>query len=273
MALFLFCHGAYKVFAGAVKGVLGLVQGALGVVKAVHVGIWLGVLSRRSLHALDEVFYRREDAYTCRDHARRGLFAWEAMALERHFAACRSIAVTSAGAGREVLALDARGVRAEGWECNPHLVALAHEYLAEAGVAANVHECERDVCPDLGQGFDGAIVGWGGYMHIQGRPRRVQFLRDLRAFLPEQARVLLSFFVLPSSARLHRITAAIARPLRSLLGRELAELGDVLDPFFQHYFTEEEIRSELTAAGLRLVQFSKEGYGHAVGLAGSAEQP
>jgi hypothetical protein len=266
VALFLFCNRVYEVFARAVKGLLG-------VVKAIHVGVWLGVLSRRSLHALDERFYSREDVYASRDHARRGLFPWEVAALERHFAHCRSIAVTSVGAGREVLALLGRGYRSEGWECNPDLVALASEYLAEAGVGGEVHASERDVCPDLGKVFDGAIVGWSGYMHIQGRQRRIAFLRDLCGFLPENAPILLSFFVRPRRDRLHRIVAAVARPLRWVLRREPPERGDVLDPFFQHYFTEEEIQAELAAAGFRMVHFSREGYGHAVGLAGPPSSP
>jgi hypothetical protein len=41
----------------------------------------------------------------------------------------------------------------------------------------------------------------------------------------------------------------------------------VLDPHFQHYFTKPEIEAELRAAGFDLVEYSTDGYAHAVGRA------
>src|SRR5687768_11996115 len=83
---------------------------ATAAARAVFVGTWLGLLDRRALQAADELYYRRVRMYHNDGYNLSGLFAWEADAFDRYFQGCRSLLVTSAGGGREVVALERRGL-------------------------------------------------------------------------------------------------------------------------------------------------------------------
>lgn len=153
-------------------------------------------------------------------------------------------------------------------ECNPDLVDLANEILAEAEISTRVRLGPRDTCGLVGQPrVDGVIVGWGAFTHIQGHDRRIAYLRQLRGLVADGGPILLSFFERPPRARMMKIVRASATPGRLLTGRPPIDLGDVLDPHFQHYFSRSEIDEELGAAGFKLVEFSTDGYAHAVGRA------
>jgi len=204
----------------------------------------------------------RDDSYQ-----RSGLFKWEREAIERHFSGCRNIVVTAAGSGREVLALWRMGFAVDAFECNPRLAACANALLSELACEPAVAVCARDVCPTLTHKYGGAVVGWGSFMLIPGRHRRIQFLQDLRKALDPGAPVLLSFYALENDRR--RLTAAIgiANAIRRLRGAELLDPGDDLCPNYVHRFTRDEIEKTMTAAGFRLAQFGSVEYGYAVGLA------
>jgi hypothetical protein len=68
-------------------------------------GFWLGVLDPAALARLDEDFYSAgRDAfdgtafeYTSGEHNLRGLYDWEAEAIERHFPAGARVVITGAG--------------------------------------------------------------------------------------------------------------------------------------------------------------------------------
>ncbi len=237
-------------------------------VKSIYIGLWFGVLRRRQLWALDHHYYSNEPRYRDRDHNLGGLAAWEGRAVERHFTGCSRLLVTGAGGGREVLALTRLGFDVLAEECNPALVDLANGLLAEADIAANVTIGPRDACGLVGRSpVDGVIVGWGVFTHIQGRDRRIAYLRQLRGLVVDGGPILVSFFERPQRARMMKIVRASANLGRVLPGWPRVELGDVLDPHFQHYFTEQEIEDELRAAGFELVEYSTDGYAHAVGRA------
>lgn len=239
-----------------------------GWLRVWHAGLWLGLLDRPWLHRLDELVYDRDRRYLDPEYNRRGLWPWEEQAIREHFADRRRLVVIAAGGGREVLALIRLGFAVEAFECHPSLRNLANSILAEEGVGARVEACERDLCPAGAGRADGAIVGWGAYTLIAGRARRVALLAELRAWLPAGAPILLSFFVQrPGSEAAFRRVAAIAGRIRRLRGAEPPELGDALDPNFQHYFDRESVEAELAAAGFQMVHFTTEGYAHAVGLA------
>lgn len=119
---------------------------------------------------------------------------------------------------------------------------------------------------------DAIIVGWGGYMLIAGRARRVAFLREAARRLPAGAPVLVSFFVVERHDVRLRTTACIATPLRRLLRREPVTVGDCLLPNLVHFFTRDELAAELADGGLDLVDFGTEEYGWAVGRVRSPEQ-
>ena len=235
--------------------------------RALFVGTWLGLLDREALHATDELYYRRALKYHDAQYSLSGLFPWEIAAIDRHFQGSRSVLVTAAGGGREVVALERRGLDVVAFECNPELVQSANELLSREGLRSRVALAPRDECPDEIPMCDGIIIGWTSYTLMQHRSTRVHFLRQLRSHVPHDAPVLLSFFAQRKTARYLRTVAATANVFRMLRGRQRAELGDDLVPTFAHHFQENELAAELEAGGFRLVEFSQSGETHAVARA------
>lgn len=248
---------------------------ALNALNACFDGFWLGMLDRDDLDRLDEHFYgvghdeMGGRAFSYRDdaHNRSGLQDWEQAAIERHFPAGGRVIVTGAGGGREVLALLERGFDAVGYEPNAALVTAGTGLLDELGHPGRLRPCRRDAFPDSGERGDAVLVGWGSYMLIPGRERRVAFLRTARAALPAGAPLLCSFFVRRPDARYFAILAATANAVRRLRGRERVEVGDTLAENFVHRFTREEVERELARGGFRMVSYAARPYGHAVAVA------
>jgi hypothetical protein len=235
--------------------------------ESLFAGFWLGVFDRPSLHSLDEHYYDRQREYHSEAYNRRGLTDWEDRAIRVHFGGRKRILMIGAGGGREVLALSQAGFELDGYECHPTLVSRANRLLAAEGVAARVELLPRDEAPAAGRSYDGLIVGWGTYMLIQGRAKRVAFLAALRQHVSPRAPLLLSFFARDPASKRFRLIAAVGSALHWILGRPRIEVGDSLFPNYVHFFTEEEIASELRQAGFELVLYQTEEYGHAVGLA------
>lgn len=241
--------------------------------QAAYEGLWLGMLGRADLHRLDERFYDRNASYHGDAHNLRGLFPWEAEALEL-FGGRRRLLVMAAGGGREVLALARQGYEVDGYECNRALVDFAGEFLPRQGCAAAVRHLPRDEVPAAGAPFDGIILGWSAYMLIPGSAHRIDLLRRLRAQVTPGAPILLSFWTRGGDGARFRVSAAVANALRLPLHRERVEPGDALQPNFVHYFTPAEIAAELREAGWEPHRYTPAGSGArdsawAVGLAGA----
>lgn len=242
-----------------------VVDGGLRALRGVSDGIWLGVLSRSQLSRIDEHYYRRAAEYTTESYNQGGLFPWEHGAVDKYFGDVHRIVVTSAGAGREVLALARAGHEVTGYEPHPHLAAEGNRLLAAAGVDASIRVCDRDRWPDGTPEADGVVAGWGGYMLIAGRSRRVAFLRGAVRSLPAGAPVLVSFAAVSGHDIRLRTAARLANLLRRVAGREPVALGDAMEPTYIHCFTRPELEAELSEAGLDLAEFGTDGYGWAVG--------
>ncbi|MCP4660439.1 MAG: SAM-dependent methyltransferase [bacterium] len=236
--------------------------------EAIFDGIWLGLLDRESLHRIDEHCYDSWSEYHSEEHNRRGWFAWEEEAVTTYFGDCRRLLVAGAGGGREVLALCKAGYEVDAFECHPALAALANRWLREAGFSCEVDVVARDQTAPRSRSYDGLIVGWGTYMLIQGRDKRVAFLRSLRDRVPARAPVLLSFHHRDPAPRRFKVIAAVGNLFRWILRRRRLDLGDALAPNYVHYFAKEEIASELRQAGFEMVFHGTEDYGRAVALAG-----
>lgn len=227
------------------------------------IGIWLGILGRRSLHAIDDVMYRQRPAYREDEYNLSGLFDWEEEVVERYFQGRKRLLVTGAGGGREVLALAARGYEVEGYECNAALVESGARRLAARSLPqkASLSWVARDEAPPRGVPFDGVIVGWSAYMLIISRDPRVEFLTGLRDLIEDDAPLLVSFFTRSeTSARLEAI-ARVANAVRRTLRRPPVEIGDSLSPNYVHHFTSAEIEEELRAGGFSMLEFRAQGMG------------
>jgi hypothetical protein len=250
---------------------------AVRAAQALYMGVWLGVLERPAIHDIGRWYYshpwKKRDVecnYLDEDYNASGLFPWEAAAIDRYFAERRCVLVGAAGAGREVIALARRGIAVTGFETNPALLAQGRALLGKLGIDAQLVAAEPDRVPEgLGQ-YDGAVIGWAGYMHVFGRPTRIAFLRAVRAHLRDGAPLLVSFFFRSYDTAQLRITARVASLLRRVLRKgdaQALEVGDEIAGYYRHRFNRADIELELRAAGFRPEMYSEEGYGHAVGYA------
>ena len=235
-------------------------------VKAFVKGCLLGILSRETLQSIDKAYYDLEsETYLSEAHNRGGMLPWEMRSIMRFFQGCQTILVAAAGGGREVLALHNMGFDVDGFECHPELFAYAEELLRKENFRGTLQLVRRDECSEGERVYDGAIIGWGAYMLIQGRELRISFLRRMRARMREGAPLLLSFFARSSDDVYFKVIATTGNIIRAILFKERVELGDALGAEYLHFFTEGEIASELKEAGFLLQYYSTEEYGHAVG--------
>jgi hypothetical protein len=249
-----------------------LANAALRVLRGAFDGVWLGILTREQLARIDEAYYDHAREYMTESHNRKGLFAWEQAAVDHHFTGVRRIIVTSAGGGREMLALAKAGYEVAGYEPHEDLACVGNRLLKEDGIETTIAPCDRDTWPREAGEADGVIVGWSGYMLTVGRDRRVAFLREAARRLPAGAPVLVSFFVVGGCDVRLRTAARIATPLRWLLRREPVTVGDSLIPMLVHFFTRDELEAELADGGLDLVDFGVEESGWAVGRVRSPQE-
>ena len=237
-------------------------------VRAIHAGVWLGLMDRAVLHETTEGQYIAWPSYGEAGYNASGLHDWEESALREYFTGCKSVLLGAAGGGREMVALWRRGMAVNGFECCGKLVERARELLSESGVEGRVITSRADEVPEGLGVYDGVIVGWGAYMHIPGRSKRVAFLKQCREHLRPGSPILLSFFTRPANSREFRWVRAIAGSVRGLRRcAEKVELGDKLMGAFDHFFTREEIQSELEEGGFRQEFYAEAPYGHAVGRA------
>jgi hypothetical protein len=247
---------------------LRLFRGAVNLIQAATTGFWLGVFNHADYAEVDTAYYNRQRMYQDDAYNSGGLSWWEREAIDRYFGNCRRLLVTAAGGGREVLALRRLGFDVEAIECNQSLAAYANRLLGQEGYPASVRVCQRDtVLSDVEGAYDGIIVGWGSFMLVPAKHRRVKLLRELRTLIPEGAPVLLSFFARESAHRRLAIIQRVGTVLRRVQGQEPLEYGDDLSPNYVHHFDREEIESSLRDAGFELVAYDTRDYGHAVALA------
>ncbi len=249
---------------------------AVALLTGLFDGIWLGSLDERHFRELDDAFYgkrAREDVrgeqrgYLDPEYTRSGLHDWELAAIRAGFPAAGRVVVTSAGGGREVLALLEAGYDAVGYEPNAALVEAGCALLESLGHPARLHASPRDAFPPEVERCDAIVIGWGSYMHVIGRDRRVALLRRARRSLDLGGPVLLSFLMRPPERRYFRVSAAVANGVRSVRRAAPIEVGDCLRTTWFHLFTREEIASELAAAGFRLERLRSKPYGHALAVA------
>ena len=242
---------------------------ALGTAAAVFDGVALGLLDREALARVDEVYYDDKiGRYVDDSYNRSGLAHWEQRLVDTYLPGGGTVAVTGAGAGREVLAMLEQGYDVHGYEPHPGLVEAANRLLVEAGWGRRVSISARDAFPaDGSDQLRGVLVGWGSYMLIPGRRRRVEFLRGARARLAPGGHLLLSFFVRGSDTVYFRIVHRVGARLRRIRGAEPLDIGDGLVPNYAHHFTQAELREELAEAGFELLEYEREPYGHAAARA------
>lgn len=235
--------------------------------SALHQGLWLGLLSDADLDRLTEDFYDGVARYVDPDFISSGLRPWEERVIHTHFAPGSRVLVAAAGGGREVVALRTTGYATDGFDCNRSYVEAGNRMLRDKCLDARLIWAPPGRVPATLGVYDGAIIGWGGYMHIRGRRARLRLLGELGHHLAPGSPLLVSVFYCDRRSRAHVWSARIANVLRKVFSRELIDPGDHLSGSFDHYFTIDELNAELAAAGFNVIHFEKveEGYAAAVG--------
>ena len=239
---------------------------AVNGLRAVHLGLWLGLFDPEHVAAANAAAYGRWDRYHDEQYNRSGLANWEAEAVDRHFPGGSSVLVPSAGAGREVIGLADRGYRPAGFDPAPNLVDLGGRFLADDYPETRLLLSPPGRLPaHLDGPFDAILFGWGGYIHVCGRENRVVLLSALRGTVESGAPMVLSFFLRSASDRTFVVARRIAVLLRMIRGRrEPVELGDTVAATFDHHFTWDEIESELLEGGFVAIERSAAPYPHVV---------
>lgn len=229
---------------------------------AILSGFWMGVMSEESLDWADEIYFTSNKDYVNAGFNLLGLFRWEEVMIKRHFSNVESILLIAAGGGREILALKKMGYKVDSYECNLALLEFGNSLLRKNGITDRIKYLPRNEAPDEIKKYDGIIIGWAAYTHIRGNKRRVMLLRKLAPFLSsKEAPLMLSFLIREKTSRQERLTKFISNFFRLFTHKEKTELGDRLIPLFAHYFTEAEIKSELSCAKLTVTDYSCIDYG------------
>jgi hypothetical protein len=243
------------------------VSTVLRAIMVLHRGIWLGLLKDRDLDRLTQAYYDRVPRYVDAAYNLSGLHDWEQRMIAAHFAPGSSILVASAGAGREVVGLCRAGYKADGFDCNETCVREGRKLFVEQGLSSELMLVAPSSVPQGLTRYDGVIIGWGGYMHIRGRSRRIEFLMGLIQRMRAGAPFLVSVFHQDRKPRSHIWVACIANLLRRIRRSDQVEPGDWLDGSFDHYFTKPELISELADVGLVTVAYEVIGSGYGVAIA------
>lgn len=228
---------------------------------AAFMGFWLGVMSEKSLDYSDELFYNGTKQYTEEKYNQSGLFEWEKVIIEKHFLKLKHILLIAAGGGRETLALSRMGFEVDSYECNPKLVEFGNLLLNRNNINKQIKYLPRNSVPGENKNYDGIIIGWGAYSLIQGNKKRLSFLSALYPFLNTETPLMISFLHVEKKTSKDKMIQNISNFFRFFSRKDKTEPGDRLVPDFIHYFTEEEIKSELTQAKFRIIDYSSIDYG------------
>jgi hypothetical protein len=226
--------------------------------------LFLGLLSDEGLDRACSLAYEARSEFCDEKYTRSGLRAWEHDFVNHYLSPGMRVLVSSAGGGREVLALFRLGFEVCAFECNTKIAAWGNAFLDTEGVSVRILPAAAGECPSDLPRFDAVIIGWASYHHIRPAERRIRFLRSIRAHIGGGGPVLLSYLEQtgPRSLRPSRW----ANRIRRLLGRAMLEPGDIFGPPPMHLFTREEIEAELQQAGFRLHAYGKAGYPYAVAV-------
>ncbi len=129
-----------------------------------------------------------------REFADKGLLDFENRAVSAHVAAQSRVLDIGCGCGREALALATRGFDVCALDLVPRMARAARQRLLEARLCAGV--VVADVTEDVPfrEAFDAAVLFEQVYQHIPGRESRIQALRNIRACLAPEGKILISAF-------------------------------------------------------------------------------
>ena len=232
--------------------------------------VWVGLLDADTLNGITWSHCMRDSAFEAEDfNIRRGVWPWEAAAVQGHFGGHGRVLVAGAGGGREVVAFARLGYDVTAFDFSPYLTAACRRNLEKVGYAARVFDAPPDGLPNTLDHHDALLIGRGFCHHIPGRSRRVAFLRACRG-CPDACDPIIhsDFFIRETNSRFYVSTWRIANGIRAS-GRQSERLqpGDWLSNCMQHAFTRGEILQELDDAQIGLETYAISPFSEASHLA------
>lgn len=245
---------------------LEFIKKTYNLMDAVLSGIWLGVMSEKSLDIYDEMHYNNSEKYTDDNYNLSGLFEWEKERIEKYFLKSKKVLLLGAGGGRETVALFRMGYNVDSFECNMGLVEYGNIFLKKYTKDYKIKYLQKDSVPSVIMKYDGIIIGWGAYSHIRGFEKRIAFLKKLQPFLNKDAPLMISFLTNEEKGRQEKITKKVSDFFRFLRNKDKIEPGDKLQASFVHYFTKQEIIKELTQSNYKVLDYYDIDYGCAISL-------
>ncbi|MFM9001041.1 MAG: class I SAM-dependent methyltransferase [Opitutia bacterium] len=183
--------------------------------------------------------------------AQVGLWASERIMVERHFRRDHRLLEVGAGAGRAGLGLLRLGFEnLTVTDFSPAMVEMAKGVLGESGPGwdRRVEAADMTALPYPDASFDGVLAAFNGLMCLRGRADREQALREIRRVLRPGGRLV--FSANDRERGDNRSDWARHAPAAGLEAGERWH-ESTTSPVFMRSCTEEEIRTELEAAGLR----------------------
>ncbi len=240
---------------------LQFLKKAYNFLDAILSGFWLGVMSENSLDFYNEFHYNRSQKYTDDKYNLSGLFGWERERIEKYFSDAKNILLIAAGGGREAVVLSKMGFEVDSYECNVTLIEYGNAFLQKNGIDYKIKYLPGNSVPDGIKKYDGIIMGWGAYSHIQGKKNRLSFLSKIYPLLHEKAPLMISFLIKDEKGRQEKITKSVSNFFRIFTGRDKTESGDRLMSYFVHFFNEEEIKNELVQSKFRVIDYYNIDYG------------
>jgi len=187
-----------------------------------------------------------------------GLAEWEHDVLARHHITSGTMMVLGAGAGRESFELARRGLRVISLDINRNALRLAERLARSASIPVVFIQASFYAIPTRPASLDYVLLSGIMYSAIPGRQARQAWLIRLRRQLRPGGLAILNYYTghsreTESSRRIQTLTAWLA----TLPGaNSIYQPGDLLlhDHFLHAFLSEDELRSELTETGARILQ-------------------
>jgi hypothetical protein len=214
----------------------------------------------------NDLAYSRDVSYNPDSPAfRRGLFAWEEMAIATYFPRPPArVLIGGAGGGREVLAMVEKGYEVTAFEPSAALAAAMSCRFAER-LTIEVYRARYEDMPHLfparpdgpsttleaGPGFGAAILGWGSYSHVTTEAQRIRTLSSFARYV--RGPILVSFFREPHDKEAHT-----GRFRRKWLRRDSSDFFSVYFGF-AHNVSIAELEAAAIQAGLKIVHLDMGG--------------
>ena len=225
----------------------------------------VGLLRQNDLRSASQTRWSR---YAAPDEsAEAGLEPWEQRLYFGVLKEGDRILLVGSGGGRDLLPFCARGYVVTGVELVPALAAAARRHLDRNAMAATLIEAPIETA-DLPDSYDVVIFSAFVYAYIAGSRSRASMLERLRSHLSPGGRIILSYMEAVPRARrglrLTRLSGWMAGTDWTPEPEDTFSCGPSRLPFYERALSSAGVRSELTAAGFRIVRDEAAGTRRAV---------